>query len=220
MAYRFDVQIPYFTGLARDVVTNTFHLDHPLTVPGPAELAAAADELVTFYESTFAGVPGGLEMAPWMRPADTRITAYDLDTTPPRVPVYDEVRALDVEQSSSTALPLEAAMVVSYRADYVGGIPRARQRGRIYLGGLSGSSIESGLTSSFPQFSPASRLAASSSAAALVGNMELAGWVWVVYSRAGDREAPIVAGWVDAEIDTQRRRGNVMHGTRTPWATP
>lgn len=219
MTYLAQIAIPYYTGNADDVIVNTFHFEWGGgSPPVGSDYLALQTDIRNFYQAAYTGIAGtGLAFVPWVNLLNVRTTIYDLDDTPPRVPVYDNYAAITSTPTANSSMPLEAAMVVSYRANYASGIPRARQRGRIYLGGFSANGMTAGTSSVFPQFS-ANQLATVGSAAANFRTAALADdWIWVVYSRAGNQSYPIVAGWVDAEIDTQRRRGNVLTGTRDPW---
>lgn len=220
MTYLMQVSLPYFTGGAEDVVVNTFHFEWGGgSPPAGGDFSALVSDLVNVYDEWFGGndASGGLYLAPWINPTNVRFTMYDLDDAPPRVPVSDIYTGLGATPSTNSAMPLEAACVVSYRANYASGIPRARQRGRIYLGGFTSQGLTQGTSSVFPQFS-ATQISAIGSAASNFRTAALADdWIWVVFSRVGDTSYPIVTGWVDAEIDTQRRRGNVLTGTRDPW---
>lgn len=222
MAWLLQVSFPYFTGLARDVVTNTFHFDWVGgSPPGDVQFETAAAAVAGFYEDVFDVAPAGaLQMAPWVDPSQTRFVMYDLADPEPRVPVLDEVDAVTITQGETSVFPMEASMVLSYRAAYAPGVARARQRGRIYLGGLMSTEVSSGDATSFPQWSEDACEYVGSCAATFIGSLATTDWRWVVFSRAGGGATyEIVAGWVDAEIDTQRRRGNVLQGTRYPWSS-
>lgn len=220
MTYLCQVAIPYFSGDADDVIVNTFHVDWAgggaITTGDYVNLR---DRLITFYETAYNGEPSGpgLHFAPWVNIANVRFTVYDLDDPTPRVPVYDVYDAFDLSQPVNSSMPLEVACVVSYRANYQSGVARARQRGRIYLGGFSANGMLVGTASNFPAFSSDMTNQIGIAAGNLLTNLISDDWVWVVYSRTGDASYPIVAGWVDTEFDTQRRRGNVNAGARDPW---
>lgn len=220
MTYLATMSLQYFTGLARDVCTNTFHFNYvsglPVTEQEYETLGAA---LMGFYESCYGSATGALTMSPWIDITQTRYTLYDLSDPPPRTPVYEATDTLNVTPASSSSTPMEAAICLSYRGAYTGGINRARQRGRIYLGSFQGSSgITAGGASSFPTVRADTAGVLADAALDLLSAPLSNDWQWVVYSRAGAGATyPIVAGWVDAEVDTQRRRGNVMQGTRYPW---
>lgn len=218
MTYLVQAELPYYTGLARDVVANTFHFDYVGGgSAGETELIQLTNRVAGFYETVFAGSANdAISMAPWCDPTQFRVRIYDLDDTPPRVPVRDTTTPLTVVQTSTGATAPEIAYVLSYRADYTGGVNRARQRGRLYLGGIS-SGIEAGTPSSFPSVNSQSRTCMADAALEMFDSPFSDNWAWVVYSRTGNVSYPIVAGWVDGELDTQRRRGRVNEGLRTPW---
>nr|CRY95272.1 hypothetical protein [uncultured prokaryote] len=219
MTYLAQASIPYYTGNARDVVTNTFHVDWGGgSAPIEADYANLTNAIAGFYEYIFNDTEARLDMAPWMVPALFRVVVYDLDDIPPRAAVSDTITPLTVDQATSSGLPPEVAIVLSYRAAYTApGVPRARQRGRIYIGGLA-SGINPGSSSSFPVVTTGTRAFIGVAAEELIDNLALNDWTWVVYSRAGGGDTyPIVAGWVDGEPDTQRRRGRVNEDVRTPW---
>lgn len=217
MAYLLNVTMPYFTGLAADVMVNTWHFNWVgVGSPEFEDFEGLAIGMENLYSECYSN-PGTASAAPWIAWDQSRFTVYDLTDTPPRVPVYDVIHEIGAEPDTSTSQPMESACVLSYRADYVPGINRQRQRGRIYLGGWSSERITNGTDSSFPQWSTA-QMAAVGAMGQGACDLSSVGWQWVVYSRAGGGITfPVVAGWVDAEIDTQRRRGNVLQGTRIPW---
>lgn len=220
MAYLMTVTMPYFTGLAADVMVNTWHFNWVgVGTPDSDDFEALAIGLENEYSELYSD-PGTGPAAPWIEWDQARFTVYDLTDPPPRVPVYDDIHAIGAQiDSDGTSFPMEAACVLSYRADYLPGINRQRQRGRIYLGGFSSERVDQGTTTTFPRWD-ATQMAVVGAMGVNVVDLSSAGWQWVVYSRAGGGITfPVVAGWVDAEIDTQRRRGNVLEGTRIPWTS-
>ena len=221
MTHLVQVAMPYFTGNADDVIVNTFHFNWTGGgSPGPIQFNEIVQRLITFYESCYNGEPSGpgLHLAPWINNENVRFTIYDLSTPTPRVPEYDVYEEIDVDSPTNSSMPLEAACCLSYRADYVPGVARARQRGRIYLGGFTANGVTQGTAATFPGFASGQIAQIASAAGALLTNALADDWVWVVYSRTGNTTYPIAAGWVDSEYDTQRRRGNVLTGSRTPWS--
>jgi hypothetical protein len=112
------------------------------------------------------------------------------------------------------------ALCLSYKADYVGGFPQARQRGRIYLGGFA-TLLAAGSASSFPAVSSTSRTAIATAATALKTGLFADGWVWVVLSPTNvalnaQNTFTVTGGWIDNAADTQRRRGQKATA-RTSW---
>ena len=129
-----------------------------------------------------------------------QIEFYKLSDPKPRVPVY--VHNWNFTGAThSGSMPQEVAMVLSFQADKVSGLPQARRRGRVYFGPLGGAAEASGR--------PGTTLLSAVVAfgAALLSESNLADWTWVVYSTVNNGGAPVTNGWVDNSFDTQRRRG-------------
>lgn len=216
MTYMVQNAIPYFTGLPEDVVTNTFHFDWGSpTPPVETDLGVLVSSVAAFYENVFAD-PGTLWCAPWMRPALNRVRIYDLDMPTPRPPIFDEVVPLTLEMAPANNIAPESAIVLSYHGAIVSGVNAARRRGRVYIGGL-GSGIDTGSASAFPKINASAINQCINAAQELVAAEAVTNFTWVVYSRVSQSSTPIVGGWVDNAIDTQRRRGNASTG-RSTWA--
>ena len=193
------------TALPRDAVVNTFHFT--------ASTGSAADcisPIQAFYTA----------ITPWYSPAISRgagesyIVVYNFDDPEPREPEAADL--LDLEAAvSSSSLPLETALCLSYRAAYDSGSPDARRRGRIFLGPFVAEAY--GMSGVYPR--PATALIDDVTAAAsqLLDDMTTAGCLWSVFSRADNAVRSIVGGWVDNEFDTQRRRGRDATA-RTMWS--
>jgi hypothetical protein len=124
------------------------------------------------------------------------------------------------------ALPREVALCGSFHGDLSGVAeegagdtrPRARRRGRIYVGPLNVAATDSTNGSANGGALPSGffigRLAAAF-AEFTAAAIEDEGGRWVVASRADNAVYPVTAGWVDNEFDTQRRRG-LDPSARTP----
>lgn len=210
--------LPYFTGLARDVSANTFHFNWSgLGDPAPGDYNALAGVLDDFYEASYANTSSDGGIAPWFT-QEGRAVMYDLNDPEPRTPVYDETSSLDLPTSSPQTCAMENAMCLSYRASYPSGVNRASRRGRIYLGGLINPWIDGGTADSFPMFKTTAIARVAGAALQLIDDALLASWTWVIYSRKLSTSGIIIAGWIDREIDTQRRRGNAVTAARIPWA--
>lgn len=85
--------------------------------------------------------------------------------------------------------------------------PRARRRGRIFLGPLATSALRvtSGTAEQRPHQTVIDTLA-TAAGQLHTGTMVTAGEVWIVGSRRDNIGYPVTGGWVDDEFDTQRRR--------------
>lgn len=216
LPYEFQHSFKYFTNIPEDVITNTFHmLWNGVGDPLVTDFDAAKGDLKKFYERIFTNATTA-GLAPWVLQTGVRVKAYDLSAPKPRVPAYDSTYTSAAVVATSSPLPPETALCLSYRSVPINGIPLASQRGRLYIGGI-GTGITSGNSTTFPV--PGSTLISNlttSAAPSLV--LDLAGhnWIWIVYSRKLGLPFTITDGWVDNAFDTQRRRGQKATA-RTTW---
>lgn len=107
------------------------------------------------------------------------------------------------------ALPSEVAVCLSFHGPLTGVFeefgatrPRARRRGRVYLGPLDAAVMDSN-----GYVSAQARLDIAAAADALMDQPSISDTPWVVYSRAEGSWYPVVGGHVDNAFDIQRRRG-------------
>lgn len=135
---------------------------------------------------------------------------------------------LGIALGNASALPSEVALCLTFHADLTGlpeevpaGAPgpagdlhpRARHRGRIYLGGFGTTALALGRPTA------ALITAVTDAAAALKASADLAddSARWVTYSRKNTAYYDVDAGWCDNAFDTQRRRG-LSATARTLWS--
>jgi len=209
--------IPYSSRVPSDVVTTTWHADFnsPPFLPGPAEAAALVQKINNFYKKIFEGSPGA--MAQYMSPGNSRAKVYDLTDPMPRVALFDGPSPVVAsEDLVPSYMPPETAVCLSYRAAYQSGLPKASQRGRIFLGGIGNACIDAAVGVDFPVVNAGFRNDIGVFANNLITDFADVDWTWVVYSRKLNQSFPVVGGWVDNALDTQRRRG-VTATTRTNW---
>lgn len=139
------------------------------------------------------------------------IRMYDRADASPRVPWFVVQVAIGTDVST---LPLEVALVLSFKAANVSGQPAARRRGRVYIGPLSAGASSTdgvpvtGLVTALGLQAQNLRVASDS-----------ASWSWVVWSQADQAAREVFEGWIDNDFDTQRRRGRVATA-RTLWGGP
>ena len=113
--------------------------------------------------------------------------------------------------SSDLNLPSEMAVCLTYHTAYLtdpefgpgGTRPRARDRGRLYLGPLR-DAIRLLATDNEPILDPDWNQAFGAAAARLVADVDT---TWVQWSRRNVSTNVVSAGWVDNAFDVQRRRG-------------
>lgn len=208
MSHQVNVSVPYFSNIPEDVITNTWHFLFLVGSPVETDYQALVGDLLAFYLFVYSAVDGGLTWAPWARPDAMSMKVYDLSDPTPRVPVYQEVVDATASTSSSSTLVPETAICLSFQAVAVAGLPQARRRGRIYLGGM-GVGVTAGSSSLFPQISSDIREGICTAAHDLKAAADGHGWEWVVRSKVNDDVVAVDNGWVDNAVDTQRRRGQV-----------
>lgn len=215
---RVQVIIPYRSGVPSDVITNTWHFeslsDESIT---SAKLATLFNHLVTFYNTCY--VASAIKsMASWVNPSLVVMKGYNLSDAKPRTAVRESVTPLTVGTQASDATPAELSMVLSYHTEYESGIPKASQRGRIYLGALSALWIDNGSISGSATFKQATRENVTGAADTLAASALSSNWGWTVWSEKRQEKFAVAGGWVDNAFDTQRRRGQAAT-TRTTFST-
>lgn len=210
--YRAQVIIPHTNGIARDAMTNTFHfIDF---VPQP--LVDLADDVSPLLEQLYEDVYVGSNMASnayaWLL---TTIKWYDLSQPEPRVP-YITSEPITAGTSASV-IPNEVSVVSSFQANPVSGIPQARRRGRVYLGGLGVAWFSPSASGLSPRLDTAKinqcALAFDNFRTAVAGTSAR----WAVWSPTDAAAYLVDNGWVQNDPDTQRRRG-VAATVRTVWS--
>jgi hypothetical protein len=207
---RAQTQFPMFTGIPRDVISNTVHFewDETLTLADAATEIAA--RLTTFYTGAYDGGTYRAEYVTW---ASGTVEVTDLSGPPPRIP---EVRnVIPTGAPAASVVPTEVAAVLTFAAAETGGVIRQRLYNRIYLGGLASTAISGGTASTFPTLHAVFRDFVANAADALL--LENDGFLdWIQYSPTAGVARPIARGWVDNSPDTQRRRSVELSG-RTTW---
>lgn len=192
---RAQVSIPAVSTVSEDTVTNTWHFT--ATGVGSTILGEIALALTDFYEDIDAQKS---DNALWVS-AYCRI--YDLSESEPRVPIYDELLNL-TSAASTTPLPPEVSMCMSFHGAYVSGASQARRRGRVYLGPLHVSTLDT-TTGQFSSVHVANVATAGSNL--LTTSNAASDWAWGVYSPTAGQLYPVIGGWVDNAPDIQRGRG-------------
>ena len=200
------------TGLPKDRFVNT------LWFTGPSKVAVA-DAVQPSIEQFYNGdAPNGgalrTSLSQVISRADERqeVRYYDMADGEPRVP---ETRFWTLGAAGgSTKLPNEVAICMSFRGQF----NRARERGRIYLGPLTGTAAASDTEDARPDANLLNTIA-SAGEQLLDQFTALANVEWVVHSGVQGANTPVVAGWVDNAFDTIRKRG-VQPDSRLEWPDP
>lgn len=196
------VVLPSVTEFPKDNAINTFTFS-PF-VPDEEALDNIAGTLEDFYNEVQLS---GQSVASYLSSTIVRTTDachiefWDIDGTPPRTPMHVVPFTLAGPTVTNNNLPLEVALCSSFRAEYVSGEPAARRRGRVYVGPLTTGALTSGAGvpgTPSPTFIETVAQATMGLASAFSPLH--------VWSRTDDMIRRVVAGWVDNEFDTQRRR--------------
>jgi len=142
-------------------------------------------------------------------------------------PVQESLFTLDPAGASAGAFPSEVAVTLSVTAtasdvpehEPGGGRPKARHRGRVFIGpvsNLSGGIV--GATSEAVVSQPMMDTLCAAGVALITGPQN-AGVFWAVCSRKDAVLRQISGGWCDDAYDTIRSRGQKAT-VRTNWGTP
>lgn len=208
------VTMSALSGIAKDKIVNDFAFSLVGGSPDATDYGHLLDAVDGFYRDTQAGGHAvGEYIDRWVdRAATHKIDMYAITAPPLGSPVatYDwlgPVNAPDVN-----GLPTEVAGVLSFKGDYTGVLeesgatrPRARRRGRVYIGPLAYAAFQVGtaphrLSANFTQ---TLREAADAMATEAASH----DWIWSVWSRKSATLFQVTGGWTDDRPDAQRRRG-------------
>jgi hypothetical protein len=214
--YRFQYTIPYTSNMPTDVIVNDWSLFWAIGTPSTGDFDNARDALVAFYEAVFNnGVVADIQ-APWIASGSASLKVYNRADPEPRAPVYMSAAGYTGDAASSTLLPPEVAVCASFEAEPLSGVPQARRRGRIFLGGWADSLVNPGDIDEFPTIDVNMRNAIAGACETLGTSLVSDNWVWEVWSTVNGSGAPVADGWIDDALDTQRRRGQAPT-VRTVW---
>lgn len=176
-----------------DWVSNSFWFDG-----GAGDQQNLLDMVDDFYTGEVAGkrglrdALGGVDFL--------EIKTYNHSDPKPRAPVATRYKTLGGIAAPYSGPP-QLSVVLSYEADPLSGVPRARRRGRLFLGPINMIYTEE------RYIPPALRNKVTEAATALVQASDASvSWSWVVHSRASGSNSVIRTGWVDNSWDVMRSR--------------
>ena len=193
----YDVQVKILKDslIPEDAVTNTFHFVRTdLAAWSAADFAVVKGWLTTFYTTLGPSMSNDLNTG-----APFQVKAYNQGDNKPRAPAFEDSFS-PTGSWGGTASADELAVVLSFQAAKVSGIPQARRRGRLYIGPIVGGQ-------------------GARPSSTVVNNVKLAGqglmnssilhatMRWCVYSPTSNGFGYVASGWVDDAWDVQRRRG-------------
>jgi hypothetical protein len=190
--YRLQVTTMPVTALVEDATTNTWHgVAEDDTDAG--DFAAA---VLTFHKAL------GAQYSNLIRQNGHIYKLYNIADAMPRAPIEEGTFNLTTAPSVGS-LPTEAAVCLSFQGDPLSGVSQARRRGRVFLGPLSTTMLDSTGHVAAVQTDYLRDLGA----ALLTASNATLQWYWGVYSPTLGTAAEVTNGWVDNEFDTIRSRG-------------
>lgn len=198
------------------------------------------DAAVSFYNAVGTGMTNTISayLAASVSRAANACTAkvYDISTHlnggPKGSPVYVRNFTLASAALSTSGLPAGACSTLSFKGAYgtdvefgTGARPRARDRGRLYIGPLCTSAVDTETTSNRVKLTTAymANLALSAEHNILNGTNGTAGHLfnWNVWSRKNAALKVVTDGWIDDRPDYQRRREDLgLHTELFSLSTP
>ena len=192
---------PYGSNLPEDVITNTFHFDIPTADPDPF-FDAIADNLSDLYTTCHNPAGGWANYVNW---GAAEVRFYLLAAPPPRVPAIRPL-VVGASGSASSVTPAEVSVCLSFQGEPLSGVPQARRRGRVYLGGFALPCATSSSVSP-PRVLTTLITQVQGAAETFMNACETALTPWQVWSTTDGSAVEVTNGWVDNEPDIQRRRG-------------
>jgi hypothetical protein len=187
--YKFLVSMPVSTGLARDRICNTLHLEHVTGGVVNTDLEGMCQDICELWQTRYGNMTH-----------EVQCKAYDVDAVPnyPRADVIVNTGSIWPNNH-----PREVALCLSYHGGQPG---NRRERGRIYL--MPG--LQTTITVDFERPNdPLLQWALDWYAVSNASLPDLGGvdWKFGVWSVANQSFKQSQVAWVDDEWDTQRRRG-------------
>jgi hypothetical protein len=213
---------PCVNGLAEDATVNDWVHEVDGTTITVEDIG---DAIVSFYNTVQTNPGTDYAIGQLMAESRSRganiaqlshydITA-DLAGTPTGSPIETRSWTLVEDTDFVSNLPDEVAIALSFHGDLAGipetapdgTRPRARRRGRVFLGPWHAAVIYEpvdGVT----RPGPAVRETMQAAATTMVGALDNG---WRVWSRANAAVYEVVGGWIDTAFDTVRSRGPASH---------
>jgi len=187
------------SGRPDDVYTNSFHFKasgFPVT-----DYDNVRDMLLDFYTGQYdaQSAPIYSYFTSAHMTGNWELNMYDLTESIPRVPVYSDTGYVDIPDGEG--MPGQMAVVLSFQAVRVAGLPQNRRRNRVYLGPWNLQASNEGLV-----YGDVVQDMLFAGKGLINASDASVNWVWAVYSPFLDEWYPPHDGWVDNGWDVQRRR--------------
>jgi hypothetical protein len=204
------------SGIDADASVNVWHFETVLE-PSPADIQAVGDGLIAFYQGAQSLFPNNVASGVDAHRIEiARVLPGAAGEADDTVSALIGTRIFQMQTGAAFSLPNEVAACLSFRASIDGfaeesGLirPRARRRGRVFIGPLDLDTLAAIAPNNEPRFSVTSREtmldaydALTTATAAASANLRHG-----VYSRTNGDIEPVVQVSVDSEFDTMRSRG-------------
>lgn len=225
--YQVDIVRPYTSGAPEDIAVNTLHYEFTAGGdPVGGDFDDLRDAIASFFNDTSIAEPTqvvrgylGQQLSTVTNACEVRV--YEIPATPGLLgsPVAVRNWTLGAVGGLGDSLPAEVAMVLSYNAILTDIAeteanptpppatirPRARRRGRMYIGPLNSGAMETtepGPVRPLPLFATTLRESANDYLVSPSFN-----WGWRIFSREDWVARGVVAVSTDDAFDTIRGRG-------------
>jgi hypothetical protein len=194
--YRAQCEWRNVSGLQADSAVNTLYCT--------ADDDTAAGLFAATIGSAFTTFSVFMSNAILLGAAGLRIKLYDMADPEPREPIQTTTYTM-TPSGSVLPMPLEVAIVLSYRSAYESGVAAASKRGRIYLPWLAEDNNDTTARPNSALVAGVLAIGTTIRAASVAAST----WDWAQHSAKLDSYDTVIAGFVDNEWDTQRRRGRL-----------
>lgn len=218
------------SGIPEDAVQNSWCFIHPSDNLGPDEFIQIEGLIRNFYDKTYA--PNAYPVSAQLSPSIVRVgegwntfTHYDIS---PREgggmgpPVHESQFSLSVNPAGSIPMVNEVAVCLSLTANAAGipehapggARPKARYRGRLFLGPLTTTvaAVQGATSRVVVDTGFQDKLLAA--AAGILNDQVPLNIHWSVWSRTDKTARAVTGGFIDDAFDTQRSRGQAPEARR------
>lgn len=211
------------TGLPEDVFINDFAFKNTAGVPNLAQATSMFGRVSDFYRNVGANgrSVGSFISSAVDRAATHLVQVFSITAAGTGSPIFEFDWLGPTAPTELLNLPNEVSGVLSFHAlltgvsEEIGGTrPRARRRGRVYVGPLTVEAIDT--ADDNPRLDATFLTTLRQQALTLKDQSVTNNHPWQVWSRADQVLRPVLEGWTEDAPDTQRRRG-VAASTRTTW---
>lgn len=213
------ISLAHLSGITADQEVMSLYYDRGVE-PVAADYDALATSLVAFFNSVATGAAYSLlsRMAPCIAVAGTPHTLRWYNVPAVRGPLGSPVASRTFGFTAATGangLPAEVACCMSYQRTYGTDVefngsmrPRARDRGRIFLGPLSYEALTQDGTTKELYIASTMQTVVTKAAQKFLHDDPLANsWSWIHFSPTEWTWDAVTKVWCDNAFDTQRRRG-------------